>query len=170
MKRLLVVVDMQNDFVYGALGTEQAQKIVPAVAALVEGAKREGADIVYTQDTHGDDYLSTREGKKLPVPHCLKGSDGWEIVSPLKPLCGRAFEKGAFGSIALAEYVRDSGYGEITLCGVCTDICVVSNALLIKAYCPEADVRAVASACAGTTAENHAAALTAMKSCQIDII
>ena len=169
MKRLLVVVDMQNDFVSGALGSPAAEAVVPAVKEIISCALKEGWRVVYTQDTHGEDYLSTNEGRRLPVLHCIKGSHGWEIVSELKPLRGRVFEKGAFGSIALAEYARDNEYGEITLSGVCTDICVISNALLLKAYCPEADVRVAASACAGTTAENHAAALIAMKSCQVEI-
>ena len=164
IKRLLIVVDMQRDFVDGALGSAAAQAIVPAVGALVSGAD----EVVYTQDTHGGDYLETHEGKLLPVPHCIRGTAGWEILPQLFRRGARVFEKGTFGSVPLAEYA--AGYGEITLCGVCTDICVVSNALLIRAFAPEAGVRVAASACAGTSPEAHQAALLTMKSCQIEII
>lgn len=164
IKRLLVVVDMQRDFVDGALGSEAARKIVPAVQALVA----EADEVVYTQDTHEENYLDTHEGKFLPVPHCIRGTAGWEIVPQLFRRGARVFEKGTFGSVPLAEYA--AGYGEITLCGVCTDICVVSNALLIRAFAPEAGVRVAASACAGTSPEAHQAALLTMKSCQIEII
>lgn len=164
IKRLLIVVDMQRDFVDGALGFAAAQAIVPAVGALVSGAD----EVVYTQDTHGGDYLETHEGKLLPVPHCIRGTAGWEILPQLFRRGARVFEKGTFGSVPLAEY--SAGYGEITLCGVCTDICVVSNALLIRAFAPEASVCVVAGACAGTSPEAHQAALLTMKSCQIEII
>lgn len=164
IRRLLVVVDMQRDFVDGALGSEAARKIVPAVQALVA----EADEVVYTQDTHEENYLDTHEGKFLPVPHCIRGTAGWEIVPQLFRRGARVFEKGTFGSVPLAEYA--AGYGEITLCGVCTDICVVSNALLIRAFAPEAGVRVAASACAGTSPEAHQAALLTMKSCQIEII
>lgn len=164
IKRLLVVVDMQRDFVDGALGSVAAQAIVPAVEALVSGAD----EVVYTQDTHGGDYLETHEGKFLPVPHCIRGAAGWEIVPELFRAGARVFEKGTFGSVPLAEYA--AGYDEITLCGVCTDICVVSNALLIRAFAPEASVRVVAGACAGTSPEAHDAALCTMRSCQIEIV
>ncbi len=165
MKKLLVVVDMQNDFVSGVLGGAQARAILPAVRALAE---RETGDTVFTQDTHGEDYLATAEGKLLPVPHCIKGTQGWEIVSALEPFAsGKIFEKSTFGSLELARYAAGKGYTDITLCGVCTDICVISNAVLLKAFCPEATVRVVSSACAGTSPENHNAALLTMKSCQI---
>lgn len=169
MKRLLVVVDMQNDFVSGALGSKEALCAVPEVQALVRSFIEEGGEIAFTLDTHGDDYFSTQEGKLLPVPHCIKGTAGWELVPSLAPFQKNAavFEKGTFGSVALAEFAKKGGYAEITLCGVCTDICVVSNALLIKAYCPEARVKVIRKACAGTTVENHLAALTTMQSCQI---
>ncbi len=163
VKRLLVVVDMQHDFVDGALGSEAAQAAVPAVKALVAQAE----EVVYTQDTHGEDYLDTHEGKLLPVPHCIRGSAGWEILPGLYRSGARIFEKNTFGSLALAEYA--AAFDEITLCGVCTDICVVSNALLIRAFAPEARVRVVSAACAGTSPEAHEAALLTMKSCQIEI-
>ena len=164
IKRLLVVVDMQRDFVDGALGSEAARKIVPAVQALVA----EADEVVYTQDTHEENYLDTHEGKFLPVPHCIRGTEGHEILPEVFRAGARVFEKGTFGSVSLAEYA--AGYGEITLCGVCTDICVASNALLIRAFAPEAGVRVAASACAGTSPEAHQAALLTMKSCQIEII
>lgn len=163
MKKLLVVVDMQRDFVTGALGTEEAKKIVPRVKELVGNA----SEVVYTADTHGENYLETREGRFLPVPHCIKGTAGWEILPELYKQGAKIFEKPTFGSDALARYVKEGGYDEITFCGVCTDICVVSNALLVKAALPEAEVRAVASACAGVTPEKHLAALETMRSCQI---
>lgn len=171
MKRLLVVVDMQNDFVRGALGSAEAVKILPAVGELIREQRALGAEVVFTQDTHGADYARTQEGRLLPVPHCIAGTDGWQIVPELLAQAEGAnvFEKGTFGSIALAEYVRAGGYTDIALCGVCTDICVVSNALLIKAYCPEANLRVFGCACAGTTAERHEAALATMRSCQIAV-
>lgn len=168
-KRLLVVVDMQNDFVSGTLGSKAAQNIVPNVLSLIEKERARGTEAVFTKDTHGEDYPATQEGRMLPVPHCKKGTDGWELFGELKTLAGdsRIFEKGTFGSLELGEYAREQGFSEIVLCGVCTDICVISNALLIKAYCPEAAVRVISAACAGTSPHAHAAALTAMQSCQI---
>lgn len=169
MKKLLVVVDMQNDFIYGALGSKDAEAIVPAVKELLARAREEGAETVFTMDTHGANYLSTAEGKRLPVPHCIKDTAGWEIIPELSGYSEnvRRFEKNLFGSIALAEYARDNGYGEIALCGVCTDICVISNAVLLKTYCPETPVTVYARACAGTSPTAHDAALIAMQSCQI---
>ena len=164
MRRLLIVVDMQRDFVNGALGTKEAQEIVPAVRSLVAAAE----EVVYTQDTHGEDYLETHEGRCLPVPHCIRGTAGWEILPEVYRSGARIFEKGTFGSVSLAEYA--AAFDEISLCGVCTDICVVSNALLLRAFAPEAGVRVAASACAGTSSEAHQAALLTMKSCQIEII
>lgn len=164
IRRLLVVVDMQRDFVDGALGSEAARKIVPAVQALVA----EADEVVYTQDTHEENYLDMHEGKFLPVPHCIRGTEGHEILPEVFRAGARVFEKSTFGSASLAGYAV--WYGEITLCGVCTDICVVSNALLIRAFAPEASVRVVAGACAGTSPEAHQAALLTMKSCQIEII
>ena len=169
MKRLLVVVDMQNDFVTDALGTAEAQSIVPEVVSLVRRSLKEGSELVFTLDTHGEDYLATQEGRFLPVAHCMKNTAGWEPIPALAPFASEAkiFEKGTFGSVELAEFVKQNGFEEVTLCGVCTDICVVSNALLIKAHCPEISVRVTANACAGTTKENHLAAIKTMQSCQI---
>ncbi len=166
LRRLLVVVDMQHDFVDGALGTPEAVRILPAVRTLVEEWR---GDVAYTQDTHGADYAATQEGKFLPVPHCIQGTYGWEIVPELRTgKSARIFEKGTFGSVALAEYARE--YDEVALCGVCTDICVVSNALLIKAFSPEAAIYCVADACAGTSPAAHEAALATMRCCQVQTV
>ena len=163
MNKLLIVVDMQKDFVTGALGTPEARAIVPRVKQLAESAE----EVVYTADTHLADYLTTREGRFLPVPHCIAGTEGHRILPEVYKAGAKVFEKPAFGSLDLMNYVKEGGYTDITLCGVCTDICVVSNALLVKAALPEAEVRVVSSACAGVTPEKHAAALLTMESCQI---
>lgn len=170
MKRLLIVVDMQNDFIAGALGTAEAQAILPAVRKLVAVARERGDEIAFTRDTHGEDYLSTQEGKRLPVVHCVKGTRGWELAEGLAREGDTVFDKPAFGSPDLARYVRDGGYDRVLFCGVCTDICVVSNALLVKAFCPEAELAVAENACAGTSPANHEAAITAMRCCQIEII
>lgn len=169
MKKLLVVVDMQKDFVDGALGTPEAEGIVEAVCEKIKAF--EGI-VVFTKDTHGDDYMNTQEGKKLPVPHCIRETDGWQLNSDVGVLSDgcRIIEKPTFGSTELAEYVASNGFDEIELIGLCTDICVISNALLLKAYLPEAEISVCASCCAGVTPESHANALEAMKMCQIDII
>lgn len=166
---LLVVVDMQKDFVTGALGTREAERALAKAAELVKRKRAEGAEIVFTLDTHGEDYLHTQEGRHLPVPHCIRGTDGWQLCESLAREEGKRFEKPCFGSVSLAEYVRAGGYKKVTLCGVCTDICVVSNALLVKAYCPETEVSVVREACAGVTPERHEAAIATMESCQIGI-
>ena len=171
-KRLLVVIDMQNDFVNGTLGTAEAQKIIPEVSALISRERADGTtEVVFTQDTHSGNYLSTQEGKLLPVLHCLRGTKGWELVKGLSAQAegARVFEKDAFSSVPLAEYARKNRYDEITLCGLCTDVCVISNALLLKAFCPETEIKVSASACAGTSAEAHKTALEAMKNCQITV-
>ncbi len=151
-KQLLVVIDMQKkDFVYGSLGTAEAQAVVEKVVAKVKGHKGE---LAYTLDTHESNYLETNEGKHLPVPHCIKGEEGHQLVDPLKELLKDAmvFEKPTFGSIDLATYIAgDESISQVELIGVCTDICVVSNALLIKAMRPELPVLVDASCCAGTT-------------------
>lgn len=169
-KKLLVVVDMQNDFIGGALGTQEAQSILPAVRARIADARKEGEVVVFTRDTHGDDYLSTQEGKNLPVPHCIAGTAGHEIAAGLCLAGERVFDKPAFGSIELAAYVKEGGFTAVELVGVCTDICVISNALLIKAFCPEAEVCVRAGCCAGVTAQSHQTALEAMRACQVKIL
>lgn len=170
MKELLVVVDMQGDFISGPLGTREARAILPAVRKEAAAFRARGGEVAFTRDTHGEDYLSTQEGKRLPVVHCVKGGDGWQLAEGLFCAGDRVFDKPSFGSLALAEYVRAGGYGSVELVGVCTDICVVSNALLVKAYAPETEVCVRADCCAGTTPEAHAAALLTMRSCQVEIV
>ena len=171
MNKLLVVVDMQNDFIDGTLGTQEAVTIVPAVKEYIEKAKQEQMDIVFTRDTHHEDYMDTQEGKKLPVVHCIEDTEGWQICSELAEYAeGRKiFDKPTFGSVELMRYVAEQGYEDITLLGLCTDICVISNAMLIKAALPEARVAVVAECSAGVTPESHENALSAMKMCQIEI-
>lgn len=171
MKKALIVIDMQNDFIDGALGTKEAQAIVPRAVALVKSASIDpDTRLVFTQDTHTADYLSTAEGKKLPVPHCIKPQKGWEICPALAPYAARAtvIEKSAFGSAALPEAVKDCDH--LLLIGLCTDICVISNALLLKAFSPEKPITVDASACAGVTPASHHQALAVMKMCHIDIL
>lgn len=169
-KKLLVVVDMQNDFIGGVLGTKEAQSILPAVRARIADARKEGEEVAFTRDTHGEDYLSTQEGKNLPVPHCIAGTAGHEIAAGLCLAGERVFDKPAFGSIELAAYVKERGFAAVELVGVCTDICVISNALLIKAFCPEAEVCVRAGCCAGVTPQSHQTALEAMRACQVKIL
>lgn len=169
-KKLLVVVDMQNDFIGGALGTQEAQNILPAVRARIADARKEGEEVAFTRDTHGEEYLSTQEGKNLPVPHCIAGTAGHEIAAGLCLAGERVFDKPAFGSIELAAYVKERGFAAVELVGVCTDICVISNALLIKAFCPEAEVCVRAGCCAGVTPQSHQTALAAMRACQVKIL
>ena len=175
MNRILIIVDMQNDFVTGALGSAEA---VAAARRLAEklGAAGGNTAVIFTQDTHSDDYLATREGKYLPVAHCIRGTDGWEICPELREACPAAIrvEKETFGGVGLVDVVRAiveaNPIEEIELAGVCTDICVVSNALLLKAHFAELDFSVDASCCAGVTPVSHEAALAVMKSCQIDIL
>ena len=174
--KVLVVVDMQNDFINGALGTKEAEAIVPGV---VEKIREFDGEIIATRDTHGEEYLESEEGKHLPVVHCVKGTEGWEIGREVEEaLSGkpgyRVIDKPSFGSVELGECVKkldETGepVEEITLIGLCTDICVISNALLLKAYLPEVPVRVEASCCAGVTPQSHEQALEAMKMCQIEI-
>ena len=171
MKKLLIVVDMQTDFVTGALGTKEAQAIVPMVAEKIKKAKEDGTDVIFTLDTHEENYLDTQEGKQLPVPHCIKNTEGWMLVPQLRPLAGgcMSVEKPTFGSTRLAHIVGKAGYDEIELIGLCTDICVISNAMILKASVPETPISVDASCCAGVTPESHANALASMKMCQITI-
>ena len=170
MKKLLVIVDMQNDFVDGALGAEGGKEAVQNARELLAKARAEGTQVVFTKDLHGDNYLETQEGKRLPVPHCIKGTEGAQIAKELSVDGATVFEKNAFASVELAEFTRQEGFDEIIFAGICTDICVVSNALLVKAYNPDTRVAVVADCCAGTMKENHLAALQVMKCCQIDIL
>lgn len=172
---ILIVIDMQNDFISGALGTPEAQAIV---ANAVERVRAWGGEVIYTLDTHGDDYAATQEGRRLPVPHCIKGTDGWRVPAELQTALDErgavAYEKGSFGSPQLAQDLaarnEQEPIGGITLIGICTDICVVSNALLLKAFLPEVPVTVDASLCAGVTPAAHEAALATMASCQVEVI
>ena len=172
---ILIVVDMQNDFVSGALGTPEARQIVPAAAEQVAAGIRRGERIFFTRDTHGADYLHTQEGRNLPVPHCIRGTEGWEIVEQLRPASAgqTILDKPAFGSAELGRLLAKENEREpiekVTLIGLCTDICVISNALLVKAYLPEAEVAGDGGCCAGGPPGRHRAALAAMKSCQITV-
>lgn len=172
MSRLLVVVDMQKDFVDGALGTPQACGIVPSVVHKIQEETAAGSTIIFTKDTHGTDYLETQEGRKLPVVHCVKGTPGWELVPELLPFADgrKIIEKNTFGSTMLAHLAGKMKFDEIELIGLCTDICVISNAMILKAALPEAVIRVCASCCAGVTPQSHLNALEAMKMCQIEVI
>ena len=163
MQNILIVVDMQNDFIDGALGTKEAAAIVPKVE---EKIRNFDGKVFFTRDTHETYYLETQEGKKLPVIHCIKGTDGWQIIPELEVEGCEYIDKPTFG------WLNWGGLGEhdeIELVGVCTDICVVSNALILKAMYPEAVISVDAGCCAGVTPEKHEAALETMKSCQIDV-
>lgn len=170
MRKILIVIDMQNDFIDGALGTKEAVEIVPAVVKKINAYDQE--NIYATRDTHPENYLDTQEGKYLPVEHCIKGTEGWQI----RPEVGRnileshIFDKPTFGSTELAEKMRhiaENDELEIELVGLCTDICVVSNALLLKAVLPQTKISVDPACCAGVTPEKHEAALETMRSCQI---
>lgn len=165
--KILVVVDMQNDFIDGALGTKEAEVIVPYVQKKIESYKNE--KIYFTRDTHGENYSETQEGKKLPVPHCIKGTDGWQISDKLDTFGCEVIDKPTFGSVALSKLIKEDNPESVELCGLCTDICVISNAMLIKATLPEVKISVDASCCAGVTPESHKNALEAMKMCQIEI-
>ena len=170
----LVVIDMQHDFIDGALGTPEAQRIVSAV---IRKAERFPGTIIFTQDTHGADYLSTQEGAKLPIEHCIEGTPGWELEDRLAALQRKrnapVYRKSTFGSIELARDLARENEIEplesIELVGLCTDICVASNALLLKAFLPETTLSVDASCCAGVTPKAHEAALRTMESCQIEV-
>ncbi len=166
MKKTLIVVDMQNDFIDMALGTCEAVAIVPKVKAKIEEYLKNGYEIIYTRDTHGENYLETPEGKKLPVPHCIKGTKGWEIADGLYAEGCKIIDKPNFGW----PNWKEENLEDVELIGLCTDICVVSNALIIKATFPEAEVKVDKTCCAGVTPESHKAALTTMQMCQIEII
>ena len=169
MKKLLIAVDMQNDFVTGALGSPQAQAIVANVNTKVERYRQNGDTVLFTRDTHYEDYLSTQEGKYLPIPHCIEGTEGHLIVGELDTEGSEVFDKPHFGSLALAALVAKGNYDEVELCGLCTDICVVSNAIILKAQLPETPITVDASCCAGVTEESHNAALLTMKKCQVNV-
>jgi len=171
MAEYLIVVDMQKDFIDGALGTAEAVAIVPAVAEKIRSFP---GRVIFTRDTHEADYLSTQEGRLLPVPHCIRGTEGWELDKALQPLCTETpIDKPVFGSVELGERLKAADGEEpvtrITLIGLCTDICVISNALICRAFLPEAEIVVDAACCAGVTPESHATALAAMKVCQVKV-
>ena len=172
MRKLLIVVDMQNDFVDGSLGTSEAQLIVDNVVSKIRSYPER--DVIVTLDTHGADYMRTQEGKNLPVVHCVRGTKGWELNPAVAEVTAHAkvYEKPTFGSIRLAEDLRVLSQFEdleLELIGLCTDICVVSNALLLKAAMPEVPISVDASCCAGVTPETHDSALATMRMCQIKV-
>ena len=171
MQNILVVVDMQNDFIDGSLGTKEALSIVSKVKEKIQNFS---GRILFTRDTHEENYLESREGKNLPIKHCIRDTKGWEISSELQEFCKESpIDKVTFGSTELGELLRQENEKEeiecITLIGLCTDICVISNALLLRAFLPETKLVVDASCCAGVTPESHKTALEAMKVCQIVI-
>jgi len=168
MKKALIVVDMQNDFIDGALGTKEAVAIVPAVC---EKIKSFDGTVIFTRDTHEENYLETQEGKNLPVKHCIRGTEGWQITSAIPVGDSLVVDKPSFGSTELPNAVARLGeLDEIELCGLCTDICVISNAMILKAAFPEVQMVVDHACCAGVTPESHNNALEAMKMCQIKVI
>ena len=170
MNKLLIVIDMQNDFITGSLGTSQAQKIMPAVKDKIEKYRQSGGKIIFTRDTHSVNYPDTQEGQYLPIAHCIKDTEGHLIAEGLNTEGCVVFDKPNFGSLELAKLVADGNYDEVELCGLCTDICVVSNSLILKAQIPETPVTVDAQCCAGVTEESHKAALLTMKMCQVNVI
>ena len=174
--KTLIVIDMQNDFIYGALGSTEAQAIVPNVKKKIEEYKARGDEIIFTRDTHFDNYLETNEGKHLPVTHCIKNTEGWKVVPEIDITDREHIDKHTFGYTAWT-FLRDGdrvmgtrNLTDVEIIGVCTDICVVSNALILKALYPEINITVDASCCAGVTPSSHQDALTTMKMCQINVI
>lgn len=170
--KVLIVVDMQNDFTTGILGNPETSAVVDRVADYIKKFNAEEPDrkIIATLDTHYENYMNTQEGKYLPVPHCIRGTDGWKLVPEIDNLLGDCIrlEKITFGAVDLPLAVgRDENIEEIQLIGVCTDICVISNAMIIKSAFPEVPVKVIAGCCAGVTPESHSTALNAMRACQI---
>lgn len=174
MEKYLVIIDMQNDFVSGSLGTLEAQSIIPNVVKRIEDALDEGSTLVFTQDTHDESYLETHEGKLLPVHHCIENTEGWELEPSIAPFAEATLKKQTFASLALVDLLNDASHDhgrnlDISLVGLCTDICVVSNALLLRAHFPEATIRVYADSTAGTTPARHEAALDVMRSCHVAV-
>ncbi len=170
MKKALVVVDMQNDFVDGVLGTAEAVAIIPAIKEKIAVSRNNNCDIVFTRDTHCDNYLETQEGRKLPVKHCIKDTQGWQICPELRNVMSESdivVDKPVFGSVKLGELL--SGYDEVELCGVCTDICVIANAAVIRAFSPETEISVDSACVAGVTKHSNNVALEAMRALQISI-
>lgn len=169
--KILIVVDMQNDFIDGALGSASALAIVNNVSQKIANYRSAKYPVIYSRDTHNDDYLKTQEGKNLPVPHCIRNTDGWNISSKLDTGDSIVVDKKSFGSLDIARVVsKYKSLEEIELIGLCTDICVISNTIILKAAFPEVKVTVDASCCAGVTPESHKNALSAMKMCQVNVI
>ena len=172
MRDILVVVDMQNDFIDGALGTPEAVAIVPDVKKKIR--EFDGL-VLFTRDTHGENYLETQEGKNLPVPHCIKGTEGWQIRKELDALrTTEPVDKLTFGSAGLGHILQklneEEAIGKILFVGLCTDICVISNVMIAKAFLPEVPVYVDAKCCAGVSPETHENALKAMEVCQVKVL
>lgn len=172
MRDILVVVDMQNDFVHGSLATDEAKETVDEVVDIIENFD---GDIYFTRDTHEEDYLETQEGRILPVEHCIKGTEGWEIIDELQPFIDdNVVDKVTFGSkdlaLELSQINETEGINSITIVGLCTDICVISNAMLFKAFMPEVEIRVESRGCAGVNPESHDRALESMKTCQVTVV
>lgn len=168
---VLAVIDMQNDFITGALGTKQAQAIVPAVAARIAQARKDGECVVFTRDTHHENYLQTQEGRNLPVPHCILGTDGWQIAAQFDTAGAPCFDKPSFGSTELIKFLTMLPQLErVEFVGLCTDICVITNVMMLKGALPELPIAVRAACCAGVTPESHENALNAMRMCQIAIV
>ncbi len=168
--KVLCVIDMQNDFIDGALGTKEAEAILENVKAKIDLYRNNGDTVIFTRDTHTEEYMNTQEGKNLPVPHCIKNTKGWEVSSELITEGSVIIDKPTFGSYELTEHIATlSDVEAIELIGLCTDICVISNAMLLKAKFTETPISVDSSCCAGVTPESHLNALSAMKMCQIEI-
>ena len=173
MRDILVIVDMQKDFIDGALGTAEAVAIVPAVVEKVKGFQ---GDILFTRDTHFDNYMDTQEGRNLPVPHCIRGTEGWQICKELQPYTeGREIlDKVTFGAMELGSMLQqmheEEAISSITFVGLCTDICVISNVMIAKAFLPEVPIIVDAACCAGVTPASHENALDAMRMCQVQVV
>ncbi len=169
--KILCVIDMQNDFIDGALGTKEAEAITDNVAKKIDLYRKNGDRVIFTRDTHYDNYMETQEGRNLPVPHCIKDTHGWQISEKLTVGDSKVIDKPTFGSTELSEYIAElEGAREVEFIGLCTDICVISNAMLLKAKLPEVKISVDSACCAGVTPESHNNALSAMKMCQIEIL
>lgn len=174
-KKVFIVIDMQNDFITGPLGNDECRSIVEALKKEIEKKQSEGYEILFTQDTHDAEYLKSQEGRYLPVEHCIEGTDGWQIIPELRAYADNKniLLKKSFGNSDIGKWVEAAAGGEpeeIVLTGVCTDICVISNAMILKAYFPETPIKVMGKLCAGVTPESHDNALKAMGPCQIEVI
>lgn len=174
-KKVFIVIDMQNDFITGPLGNDEGRSIVGALKEEIERKKSEGYETLFTLDTHDGKYMNSQEGRYLPVEHCIEGTEGWQIIPELRPYANskNILLKNSFGATDIGKWVEEAAGGEpeeIVLTGVCTDICVISNSMILKAYFPEVPIRVMGKLCAGVTPESHENALKAMGPCQIDVI